>query len=149
MRRTLVLALALLSIALMGGSCEFRASSGTAHPSDPPEIEPPARDSGFLLVIRSGETSSPPNDSTSGSTLIGTALAVSVLSSPSRLPSPDGPAGASPDSAIHTVDSVRELGRLSAATESPSIETPIPEPNAILLFGLGTLFLVAQIRRRR
>lgn len=151
MRRTLVLALALLSIALMGGSCEFRASSGTAHPSNPPETEPSAQDSGFLLVIRSGETISPSTDTTSGSGLISEALAVSVLSSPSPSQplAPEGSAGASPDSEIPIADFDGDLAGPSAATEVASIEAPIPEPHAILLFGLGTLFLVSHIRRRR
>ena len=148
-RRTLVLALALLSIALMGGSCEFRASSGTA--SNPPETEPSAQDSGFLLVIRSGETISPSTDTTSGSGLISEALAVSVLSSPSPSQplAPEGSAGASPDSEIPIADFDGDLAGPSVATEVASIEAPIPEPHAILLFGLGTLSLVVHIRRRR
>jgi hypothetical protein len=144
MRRRMVIALAVLTISLTGGSCEFRAASNNPIPGDPPP-EGGAIDqkTGLLVDVRVGGSDSGAGTAAIQSPMIATALATSVLSAPSRTPAP------SVDSAMPVSRSEQILGVSTVQAASAPIANPIPEPSGIWLFGLGSICLAWRFRNPR
>ena len=83
-RRRFVIALAFLSVALTGGTCEFRAVSNNPIPDEPPEGESNNPDTGLLILVNAGSSNSITDTATIDASIIQTALATSVLSVPSH-----------------------------------------------------------------
>jgi hypothetical protein len=135
MRRLFVTVLAFLTVAITGGSCEFRASTGTPIQPQPPVIDPQRGDSGLLIVVNTGDAIGAPSSSRTQSSHLSTALAVSVLSAP------DASTDSANTSNAAASGSGLSIGPASMPLEVATSEQPIPEPDAILLFGLGTLLV--------
>lgn len=143
MRRTFVITLALLTVALTGGTCEFRASSHNPIQAKPPEGESNERDPGLLLLIDTGGFDASGGGAAIESAIIKTALAASVLSVPSRTPTP------SADSPMPRLRTGQALEPPVIRTNSSRIANPIPEPSGFWLYGIGSVFLAWRLRGAR
>ncbi len=143
MRRTFVITLALLTVALTGGTCEFRASSHNPIHADPPEAESDERGTGLLLLIDTSGFDASRSGATIESAIIETALAASVLSVPSRTPTP------SADSPMPRLRTGQALEPPVIRTNSSRIANPIPEPSGFWLYGIGSAFLAWRLRGAR
>ncbi len=143
MRRRLVIALALLSVALTGGTCEFRASSNHPVQRDPPESESSEPDSGLLVVVQASKSHPPTADSPLRASIVGAALATSVLSMPS-LVSTHPVDAATPSPRPPAVLAVSAVG-----AEAPAIANAVPEPGAVWLYAAGSIFLAWGLRPSR
>lgn len=142
-RRRLVIALAFLAVALMGGTCEFRAVSHNPISEKPPEGESNEQETGLLVVVRTAGSDAITDDATLEPAIIETALAVSVLSSPSQSPT------ASADSAMPGLQPRPFLALSTVPTTSQQLANPIPEPGGFWLYGLGSILLSWRLRRPR
>lgn len=142
MRRRFVIALAFLSVALTGGTCEFRAVSNNPIPDEPPEGESNNPETGLLILVNAGASNAITDTATIDASIIQTALATSVLSIPSRTPT------ASADSSMPELGSEQVL-EISTVQANPSRSAhAIPEPGGFYLYGLGTIVLSWRLRRR-
>jgi hypothetical protein len=141
-----VFTLALLSIALMGSTCEFRATSGTPPP--PPPQQPPKDSSanggsGLELVVRTEALRIQGDADASASGIIASFGSPSVLTSPilGSPPSTDGPPKPFAVSAMSSLS--------IAASPSPEPSAAVPEPEAFGLYGLGLVGLAIAKRASR
>lgn len=143
MRRNFVIALAFLTIALTGGTCEFRATSNNSIASDPRSGDSGEQRTGLVVVVSAGGSDAGGGDATIEPAVIETVLATSVLSLPSRTPV------ASDDlSTLGSLPGQVPLRSASQASSSPAAN-PIPEPNGFWLFAAGSIALSWRLRGLR
>ena len=140
MRRRFVIAIAFLSVNLVAGSCEFRATSNNpVHPPPPvePAPTPPTQQGGLLVNISVGDSGAAAQGSFGQTSAVEAALATSVLSIPE--PSPAAAPTSAIDSPILRPQSTAWLPAVAVSIDAPSIGNPVPEPTAAWLYGLGLL----------
>ena len=146
MRRRFLRALPILSLALLGSNCE----GGVRVDTRPPEQRDGVQDtSGLVVVVKSGTISEDAAAATSVDPRVVVLAALAVAAIDVSSPSIPGPTSTAvvvgPDVSSWSLES-RSL-ELSDATHEPRTETsvsPIPEPAAILLFGLGWALVLAR-----
>jgi hypothetical protein len=140
MRRRFVIAIAFLSVNLVAGSCEFRASSNnSAHPPPPvkPAPTPPTQPGGLLVNISVGDSGAAAQGSFGQASIVEAALATSVLSIPE--PTPAATQTSAIESPIVRPQSMEWLPAVAVSEDAASIGNPVPEPTAAWLYGLGLL----------
>jgi hypothetical protein len=143
-RRPFVLALALLSVSLTGGTCEFRAVSNNSIPSDPGDNEPGEPETGLVLVARTGAlTATAEENPTLDQATIESALATSVLSIPTF------DTTTSPESSTQDPLPNQPLALVAVEPNAVRAVNAIPEPGGFWLYGLGWILLVCLNSVRR
>jgi hypothetical protein len=136
-RRPFVIALALLSVSLTGGTCEFRAVSNNSIPSEQPEGEPREPETGLIIVARTGALTTSTNESpTLDQATIEAALSTSVLSGPPL------DLTASAESSKQDPLADQKLALSAVEPLASRAVNAIPEPGGFWLYGLGSLLLV-------
>lgn len=143
MRRNFVIALAFLTIALTGGTCEFRATSNNAIASDPRSGDSGEQRTGLVVVVSTGGSDADGGDATIEPAVIETVLATSVLSLPSRT------SAASDDSSMPASLPGQVPLRSAIQANSSPVANPIPEPNGFWLFAAGSIALSWYLRGMR
>lgn len=143
MRHRIVIALALLSIALTGAKCEFRAASNNSIQRDPQQGESTEQKSGLLIVARAAESRELTAQSPSRASIVSVALAASVLSKPSFEPTPTIAAS----TLVPRPQAVPPVSVLGAP--GASIANAVPEPGAVWLYAAGSIFLAWRLRPSR
>ena len=140
MRRRFVIAIAFLSVNLVAGSCEFRATSNNpVHP--PPPVEPaptqPTQSGGLLVNISVGDSGAAAQGSFGETSVVEAALATSVLSISE--PTPASSPTSDIDSPILRPQSTAWLPAVAVSEAPASIGNPVPEPTAAWLYILGLI----------
>ena len=152
MRRRIVILLPFLAVVLMGGQCEFRATTGTLPPPEKREGER-GSDGGLLVAVDTGGTTSGSSDTSaaiaaSRTDVVQAAVAASVLELPALEPG-GGTSSESPRIArLERLDAPATILEPLVADPEPTISRPVPEPGGLLLFALGGVVVGWAVRRR-
>jgi hypothetical protein len=154
MERRLFLVLAILSLVLMGGECEFGARVGTR----PPEEEDGTGSTGGLAIgIQTGTAIETTNAAAAASRRQVVAVAVGVSAWTPSIPAfepMDRVAAASSsrpdlfDEPIRLASS-SEVGRVAPVSSGGGAASPVPEPGGVHLFLVGLGIVQASLRRPR
>ena len=125
MRRRFVIAIAFLSVNLVAGSCEFRATSNNpVHPPPPvePAPTPPTQPGGLLVNISVGDSGAAAQGSFGQASVVEAALATSVLSIPE--PTPAATRTSAIESPKLRPQSMEWLAAVTVSEAAPSIGSP-------------------------